>query len=354
MIPARYFPVSAKMFKTFRGPLDLAQDAESCSEIAPAETAVRPPVELHPGDWDRITAFAPKTTEEVERRRVFGGEVTHAATLRYEFRDVLATPHGFFTVRAAHAQSRATDLGALLRTPIETRPQGFYATTSVSQMYFGHWLHDALPTARLARPEEALFLPTPKAWGHAHAYIEALGIDRVAADYVHFERMSVALDLGQNSNLAARRRAVHADVQGRLDQSDAKGLYISRGRSGAARVLVNEDALIDALKARGFAVVSTSDPLSTIWERAARVAQVVTIQGSHWAHALYTARADASYVSIVPADHFGTAFLTYLPSLGAVPGVVVAEQASGGYRVDVDAVLGMLERLSDRRGRAVS
>ena len=85
-------------------------------------------------------------------------------------------------------------------------------------------------------------------------------------------------------------------------------------------------------------------PLEEIWAKVYGTPQVVSLEGSHMAHAILAARADALHLAINPADRFYLAFADYTAALDIRLATVVAPRDGEGWRVDVDSVLRMLDR----------
>jgi len=341
---SRFIPFQARARKAVRGPLTLEEDAEEVITVCLREVSPAPPDFMLEGDRQKVVAAQSESSLEREWKRVAGGPMQHGATRRYLFRNVLATPYGFYTPRAGHNRARAIRLRELLTARIEHREKGYFALPNIGMTYFGHWLRDGLPATLLCRDDEELFLPVYAAWPHTRQYVDALGIDRIEADYVLFDQMSFCVDTAKNDSYRTRFRAIRDRVQARAGRSPARGLYISRAGTGAARVLINEDEVVAMLRDRGFATVSSSDPLGLIWERGAGVSQVVTIEGSHWAHAAFAAAPGALHVTINPADRFNNVFADYMASMQSRLATVVAERDGEGYRVDVASVAAVLDR----------
>lgn len=343
-------PLVAMMRGRLRGHSDLAETAEEVIVECPAGSGWMPGVLMLDEDRAKVVATPEMTTLAEQWRRVEGYVSEHAATVRYVFRDVLATPNGFYAGWAAHSRGLRLDPWAILRAPIERRAAGFYALSPVSMIYFGHWLSDSLCTARLRRDGEDLFLPADPRWTHARAYADALGIDRLGADHVHFDRMSFCVDYGQNANRRARVRALHADISGLAGKGPSDKVYVRRGRSVARKAaLVNEAALIDRLTRRGFGIADTDRPLAEIWATLGGARTVVTLEGSHWVHAFQAAAPDADHLLINPADRFNNVAAEMVPALGGRTATSIAVSVDGGYEVDIDGVLTLLDRLAATR-----
>ena len=334
---ARAYPVTGKLFRSLGRQPALQDLVLSRETLCPADSSPMPPVTMLQDDWDTITAFQSETTAAAEQARVAGGLRTHRATERFEIADVLATPRGFYTLSRGFHQHGRPDMAALLRGPVLRRDRGFFALPVIGMKYFGHWLSDALPTALLCREDETLYLPDNPAWPHTRAYLDLLGLPAVPARHMFFRRMSFASDIGQNAHRQDRQRQLRKRLQAAVPDTGAdQGVFIRRGHSGVARVLANEDALADRFAARGFAICASTDPLPVLLRALAGASVVISMEGSHLAHALFAARPGALLVTLNPADRFNTVYADYLAGLDLHMATLVVPRGPEGYVADAD------------------
>lgn len=344
----RFDPILGQFMKRLRPMRSLEQAAIETIEEHPAEEGPTKPIVFLDEDRAQVTGTYGEKSVADEWDRVDGYYAYHDATTRYVFENVLATPFGFFTGLDAFARYGPIQYRKLLSAKIEVREKGYYATSPVCLRYFGHWARDGLTSVYLRRPDEDLYLPHDPSWPHARQYIDLLGIDRVQSEYVFFKELSYSPDIGQNSGRAARLSRLRADVRRVAGDAGIPGVFIRRGRSGSARVLNNEDQLAAALAARGFAIVSTTDDLLTIWRKAGGAPVTVSMEGSHWNHVFLASKEDAFHVVLNPADRFNNVYAEFLDKIPGQLAGTLARRDQGGYTVDIDRVL----RLIDDRGRA--
>ncbi|RLJ36211.1 uncharacterized protein DUF563 [Litoreibacter meonggei] len=343
VLAPRLYPFLNKVLFSSRGTRSAKDGALSIEEISPAETSDFPPVLMLDGDWDRITAFQRQTTPELERIRVAGGMRENQATLRYTYRDVLATPRGQYMLGKSLNHKGPVPLQALLSGPIPRYSKGYCAQTSVTRDYFGHWLKDGLPSALLRRPDEALYLPVKEGWDHAHAYVRLLGWDPTPGQLAYFEEMSLCVDIGQNASRRARISQIHDHLKQDIAASSAPGAFLRRGNTGVARLVVNEDEIAELLAARGFNICHASDDLATIRRACAGVPCVVSMEGSHWGNAYFAARRGALHVTFNPCDRFNCHYADFMPALDQRLATLVVGQAEGGYYVDPERLLRLID-----------
>lgn len=341
---ARSYPFVNKALGLL-GPKDGLQSAAVCQEtIHPAERSDARSVIMLEDDWEAITAIQAETTFEIEQQRVAGGLRDHQATQRYMLRNVLATPRGFYTLGGSFSQYGPPDLRDLLTGQMVTCDRGFFAPSAISMKYFGHWLTDTLPTALLCGEDEALYLPPNPAWPHSTAYLETLGLETISAPLVFFREMSFCIDIGQNTHRQARQRRIRKRITAALGPGNGgAGVFILRGQSGVDRVLVNEAALAARFATRGFKVCASSDPLPKLLAAVRGAPIVISMEGSHVAHALFAAAPDALLVTLNPTDRFNNVYADYLAGLGLRMATLVVPREARGYYADPDR----LDRLID-------
>lgn len=348
---SRFFPLTAPLAARIGRRRGDAFAAQAEVQIAPAEDTVHPPVFFDPSDWDRVTALQPETTPALERDRIAGGLRRHGATMRYLLRDALVTPNGVFTLRDGVYRHGPSPFRAALADPIAAVERGFYAASSVSLRYFGHFANDALPTTLLQTPDEALALPFDPGWSHGHAYLDLLGICPIDEKLVWFRELWFSDDRGMNAHRRARMRSLHRRIQDRIPSSPNVGVFLRRGDSGAARLLVNEDQVADRLAGLGYAICDVTDPLPDLLGTLAGARVVVTMEGSQWVHAHYGAAIGALIVIVNPADRFNNIAADMAPALDQRIATIVAPRDGGGYRVDPDRLIALIQDAQDQMVR---
>jgi capsular polysaccharide biosynthesis protein len=342
----RLYPLSARLLERLRGPRPPEALARSRRILHPAEVSALPGVEMDPEDRDRVIAAQADTDLPAEWARIAGRpQAQHGATVLYDLRNVLATPRGLFTWRGAPCAHGTPPLAETLRSPILKRPAGFFPLPPFGIPYFAHWLLDGLPTVAMRGSDEDLFLPVPPGWEHARGYVDLLGLAPLRAPYVHFERLTLALDLGKNASLRERMRALRADLLSRISGPGGQRVYIRRTR-GAPRRLLNEGELLPRLEERGFLILSDSDPLDQILRAADRAEMVVGVEGSHLAHFLLPGTDHTRLITLNPADRFNNLYADYAGALGGRQATLVITPEAEGYRLDVARLLRLIDRMA--------
>lgn len=343
---SRLYPLSGSIFERLRKVRGALGDIPS-ELVAEAETLRQAPVYMDPADWDRVRGVERSTTLDNERLRIAGGLRQHGATTRYRLGNGLATPHGVFSFSRSLQRHGPAPLQAMLTEPIMHVDKAFFPMTSVALAYFGHLANDSLPASLLARPDETLCLPYNPSWHHVRGYCELFGLSPAPAPLIHAREMWLANDLGMNRHRHARTRDLHRRLHAGLAPSKNAGVFLRRVGTGASRNLANEAAVAEALAARGYAVCDVTSPLPELLAELAQVPVVVTVEGSQWVHGHFGAALGALIVVINPADRFNALIADMAPALGQRMATIVADKAEGGYHVDVQRLLALIDRAQD-------
>ena len=343
---ARLQPLQAGVRARLRVNRSLGEVCVKHTILAPEEKGEMPPVLLDPADRARVIKAQAETTLEHEWRRIKGGVSLHQATHRYVFKNVLATPFGFFAGGNSFSRFGPLRIGKLFTTEVRRVPRGFYASSPICLKYFGHWLTDGLPLTLLAEEDEALYLPFDSRWHHAASYLDLLGITRIPNEYVLFDEMSFCVDIGQNENRRCRLRQVRDRLHRAVKGHGNKLVYLQRGQTGARRHIVNEDDLIVALEASGFVTIPSDAPLQDLLAACRGVETLISIEGSHMTHALLAANEGALHITLNQADRFNNVFVDYMPALRSRLGTIVMEPCGAGYYIDIPHTLEFLRRHS--------
>ena len=82
-------------------------------------------------------------------------------------------------------------------------------------------------------------------------------------------------------------------------------VYLRRGQSGVPRVIQNEDEIIDALTKQDFVVIDVAaDSLDHIIKTLLNAKLVVSLEGSHTGHCVFTIPENSGLLLLQPPDRF--------------------------------------------------
>ncbi len=332
----RVFPLVAPVLRRVLGP-----SSPEIEVLQPAETeAVTPPAYL-PGMLDRAVSTVEGNDLSYYLDVATETSVTHAAALRLIHRNAIVRRKGFATLRNGENLGPGRNLAELLG-PITEVQTLRYCYDDVTRLYFGHWLTDAVSSALIDPNRGALWMPPIIGSTHAQDYLDALGLELAEGPVLHAREMIAYQDYGQGSHKRKRYDTINQRLLARFGGSDpSTSVFIKRGRTGVARAITNEDALIEALVARNWTILDIATASVAEMQRVLlRASVVVSIEGSQLDHAILAMPKGAAMVILVPQDRFLLRFVGLCRARDIRTGFVVIEgRLSDGYHADLDEIL---------------
>ncbi|HET9376426.1 MAG TPA: glycosyltransferase family 61 protein [Chthoniobacterales bacterium] len=219
--------------------------------------------------------------------------------------------------------------------------------------WFGHWLVDELPLQMLA----AHFAPPISHLRSEHRdepnYRAMLGLPtpkKVGTAFV--SKLTVIDEFAQNPSKAKRYWRIRERLA--LNPKGAERVFLSRGDWGTARVLRNEQELLDRFEVEGYSILDLSKASFTDLLRVLSGASVVvSVEGSHLTHALY-AMADLGTIIILnPPARTLTTVAGIAPFCKLFAGMFIcSSNEDGTFSADADEVLSFIDAtLDDNRAR---
>lgn len=215
--------------------------------------------------------------------------------------------------------------------------------------YFGHWLSDDVSAFEAYRGDDrVLSLPLP-AWGDTGPYMDLFDQEWRQRAVIQTQALRIVRDLGFGARKAGRYRSLRQRLRSRVGPPGGTGkvVFLKRGRSGAPRDIVNTAELERRLSDAGIAIVEAEGGAEFI-RALLDAAVIITVEGSQDRHALYALRDGGAMVTIAPPDRFYVATHEWARNLDMHSGIVIGSVAAGGFSVDPDEVLRMVDRLLAR------
>lgn len=298
------------------------------------------------GQLERVESVQGETTRAAEERRVFGGEVEHAATQLFELSDAVVVGGRILVRGACQGCQGIAAVGAmeLFRRPAESRRDASIDCTYVGNRYFGHWLTDDVTLHLLARELAPPFGVARAAYPHEAGYGRMMGLTQVRVKSARVNRLIVAQDHGQNADKRARYRRLREALARAVPAPVAAPVFLRRGTTGVPRLLVNESEIERRLVGRGYRVVEAANVSAEELVAACLGSPcVVAVEGSSLAHGLMTVRESGALVALQPPWRFNNVYKDRADCLGLRYGFVVGARSEPGFRIDPDE----LERTLD-------
>lgn len=320
--------------------------------LCAAETRNAAPAIHLDGALDRVTALSPWRSWDVERSLIEGRPEPHAASTAHLIENVDLVG-AFLYKGAAKAQpGYGTESWALpAGDAAENIEEAFLVTSAEGSHFFGPLLQSDFPLELIAPADARNFTVVTKPFEHASAYrrLFALPQERRLAR-ARFRRLVVYTDFAQNSFKISRyvelrqRLRLHVRPAGRARQ---RGVYLSRGRSGELRVLSNERAIVEFLDAQGFEILEPGSlGAEEIAARTLDAPLVISVEGSHLSHAIFSMKDSGTMLVLQPPDRFAMPYKEFTDSLAMRFAFLVGTKTPDGFEVPIDDLRRMLDRLS--------
>jgi hypothetical protein len=336
-------PYARRVRALFQGRGSLASIAHKTEILCPAEIEEMPPSIFLPGQLERVTGTPIETSLEAELETARARVAHHDATIAYHLRDAVLYDGSIYA-----GPFRRKLLEKSLLTPGASSPElvenGALASSLLGNQYFGHWLIDDCICYNLAEGfgEPVGVRKPPPTGGHEIKYKEYFGQAWRLRGRARISHLVIFRDYAQNSLKRKRCRILRDKIGIRFPRNEGLGdlVYLQRGESGIRRIVKNENELIDALTRRGFKLLNIeTDSLEHILSTLARASVVVSVEGSHLAHAVFAGPENGGVITLQPPDRFETVHRDWSQAAGRHFGFVVGTSSEGGPIYLPDEVL---------------
>jgi hypothetical protein len=338
----RYMGLGNMLRARALGSRDVKDAATHLDILERAATEPIAPLAVLSGMLERVSAGVPgHSTAQDELSAAHAVVLTHDPVVRYVMKDCLVHPGGV-EFRGGFWPKIGSRRDRLPRGKIVEIENATYCMRPVSARFFGHWLTDACPTALLAAAGDNIFLDDRPDWPDAKHYARAFALPVRGPEVAHVGRLFLFSDYSQGELKKQRYKELKQRLRSHLDGevSDGRPVYLRRGRSGEARLILNETELCERLSAAGFEILDVAS--ISFAERMSRLAAaplVVSVDGSHLNHAIFAMESGKAIVSLIPGDRFTMIHRGICHAVGLRFGCLVLPRHGEGYLADVEEVL---------------
>jgi hypothetical protein len=325
--------------------------AERQWTVAPGESSRVPPALHLDGAIERIAGLSQWRHWDVEQRLIDGDLFEHAPSVACLVRDVDLAGAYLYKAAAIEQPGFGRDSWWLRDgTRPERLPEAELVSSSSASRFFGCWLLEEMPLALLLAGQPGTIRMRSPRYEHEAGYRELL--DLPPARLVHRARIDQLIlhtDFGQNRSREARYRELRSRLRrhaGALPGDTPQGIYLRR-RGGEPRVVVNEPEVEALMRGLGFRIV---DPSALTAAEVARQTLdapiVVSVEGSHISHAIYSMADDATLVVLQPPQRFSLAYKEYTDRMAMRFAFVVGRPHPDGFVVAPDDIERTIELVS--------
>jgi Glycosyltransferase 61 len=327
---------------------DLSSIAIKQWTIAPASRqAVQPSIYIE-SHLERVTGTAVETSVAHEMAVLRNNFQEHRATTAFLLEAVDVVDGYLYCGRW---KDRLLPVNAPLwaSKPVDEIKSGSLACTFVGNSRFGHWLIDDLALHLAAESLGEPFVVERQAYSHEEEYRQLLDIRQRKVSRTRLHQMVIIDDIGQNPHKRERYDLLRSRLASNVCATERRSgyIFIRRGVTGQSRSLVNEAEVEAYLISQGFAVVDPEQMSPTeIAQRTLEARLVVSVEGSHIAHVMYTMAEGGVVCCIQPPTRFVNIFRGYGACLNFRYAVLVGHMNDQGFRVSLDDLKAILDRIA--------
>ena len=317
--------------------------------LCPEEIAILPKAIYLESSLERINALSPWRSWSREQLLIHGGKAEHSASRAYLVEDV--NVFGSFIYSGPATDKPGFGPEQLLLKEAGNRKdidRANLVTTWGGSHFFGALLlDDFIFELNADDPENNIRMRT-KPYKHEATYRKLLGLNHSSLiEYARVGRLTLYSEPYNNSLRANRYRVLRR----RLRQSmgggvtcAATGVYLKRGRTGEDRLLENEHVIETYLERNGFDIVEPDALMvEEIVRRTMDAPVVISVEGSHISHILFTIAEKGALVVLQPPDRFSTVYKEFTDCMGMRFAFIVGLESSGGFIVPLDEMKRVLE-----------
>jgi len=352
-VPISAVPYVRLAKRLFRGPGSLQDAAFQQDILCPQQKAtIRPPVCL-PGQLDKVITqkYDPrgrKTREEVIAEAT-STSVTYAPTIAYHVRDAVLIDGRIYAGQFKQPIADSSLFVSSSRAPRNIKACAL-ASSYLGTKFFGHWLADDCTRYLLAKTFGTPFCVRMPPYPHLQQYESCFDQDWTPTDRAYIDHAVVFQDFSQNSLKQERYRDLRERIKTHFHPSGrGTHVYLQRGKTGALRTIQNEQEIIDALSRQGFVVLDVgTDSLSHIIQTLLNAKLVVSLEGSHVAHCIYTIPEDSGLLILQPPNQFSAVHREWSECLGIRFGFVVGSIERDGYHFSPADILRSIDLILNK------
>lgn len=327
----------------------LEEMATEVVELAPGETVTIPPAVHMPESLDRVQKLSPWRDWTTERLLIEGGRQQHAACLRYRVRDAHLVGAYLYRGPVREEVGYAPESWRA-EGPAEVVAEAHLMSNFAGSRFFGNYLLDEFPRQLLIEGPASCIRALGKHFEHEAGYRELLGLE--APRHVPWARigeLTIYVDYGQNRSKEQRFRELRARMRRSLGGGGVRRsrvVFLDRGDTGERRTIANEVELKAFLVAQGVDIVTPSQlSAHDVARRTLDAALVISVEGSHISHAIYTVADQGVFLVLQPPDRFAMAYKEFTDRMGLGFAFLVGQPNAEGWSVPLDELARLMDEV---------
>jgi hypothetical protein len=342
--------------RVFSGAGSLASIAYEKEVLCPEESEAIAPAAFLPGQLDRVTQWRrdpwfgqPPISGQIAD--MISTSVHHPPTIAYHIKSAVLFEGSIYAGKYRYPLHPRIDNSVFMssRHIPEHLDNGALASTYLGTKFFGHWLADDCTRYLLAEEVARVVCARRSAFEHEKEYQAYFGQNWAPIDCAYIDDLVVYEDSAQNSHKRKRYDVLRSRIRSNFPAiTPGSCVYLKRGTTGTSRLIENEAEIIDTLTKRGFVVIDIgSDRLDHVIKTLLGASIVVSVEGSHNAHCIYTSETNSALLMLMPADRFSSTSRSWAACLGIRRyGFVVSSRSNAGYYFPIPDILRTIELIN--------
>lgn len=217
--------------------------------------------------------------------------------------------------------------------------------------FFGHWLGDDCAAYEAFRDHPDLKSMCMPAWNDLPFFQQAFNQQWNQNALIQSKNLILLRALGFDRRKAERYRILRSRLRAAYRDAVETGkvVFIRRGASAKPRATIaNEAELLRHLEDRGITIVTPEGNTGTFTRQILDASVIISVEGSQACHAIYALREGGALLVLQPPDQLYSAAQEWMRTLDMNCGMVIGTAAEGGFTINPDEVLQMVDRLLAR------
>ena len=350
-LPLKLSPNIRNIKRLFLGPGALQSTAREVEVLCPEERGEFIPSTYLDGQLDKVTGAARGTDLAAQLSPLTNRNIVHAPTIAYHIDNAVLLNGSIYSGNMRHfLYPKPSQSAAAVPTHMK---KAALASTMLGVKYFGHWLKDDCTQYLLAEEHGALSVPPLYAPAHQSLYETYFSQKWTPISQARIDHLIVYQDFSQNSLKRRRYQLLTSRIRSHLVPKSPALVYLKRGTTGVARLVANEDEIIEALVKKSFVVVDiASDSLETIITSLIDAKIVVTMEGSHFWHCWFSPENRSGVITLQPPDRFTSIAKGWLDAVSARFGLVVGDKREGASWFSISDILKTVDLMASDLARS--
>ncbi len=326
----------------------LEEMATEVVELAPGETVTIPPAMHTPESLERVQKLSPWRDWTTERLLIEGGRQQHAPCLRYRVRDAQLV--GAYVYRGAVREEVGYGRESWrAEGPPENLAEAHLMSNFAGSRFFGNYLLDEFPRQLLTEGPAPSIRALGKHFEHEAGYRDLLGLEAPRrVPWARIGELTIYVDYGQNRSKELRFRELRARMRRSIGGGGQRGrvVFLDRGETGERRTIANESQLKAFFVAQGVDVVTPSQlSAEDVARRTLDAALVISVEGSHLSHVIYTVADEGTFLVLQPPDRFAMAYKEFTDRMGLGFAFLVGQPSAEGWSVPLDELARLMDEV---------